>query len=48
MLVEARDSSLTNQRVGRAWLLISVEDVNDNAPTIDVNYIFTSDGDTGK
>ena len=48
VVVEARDSSLTNQRTGRAELELNVEDVNDNSPTINVDYIFMTKDEKGK
>ncbi|XP_078489078.1 protocadherin alpha-4-like [Ciona intestinalis] len=46
VLIEARDSTPTNQRIGRTWLVIRVDDVNDNIPVISVNYILTSEENT--
>ena len=45
--VEARDLDSTNQRVGHTRLLINVEDVNDNSPVINVDFIFFSKENTG-
>ena len=48
VVVEARDSGLTNQRTGRAELELNVDDVNDNSPTINVDYIFITKDEKGK
>ena len=47
VFVEARDSSLTNQRIGQTRVLIVIEDVNDNAPVIHVDYIVNNKDDQG-
>lgn len=39
VLIEARDMDPEKSRIGKTWLLLNVEDVNDNDPTISVNYI---------
>jgi len=47
--IEARDEAPANEQlVGGTWLLIKVKDVNDNRPTISVNFIGLSDGHTGR
>ncbi|XP_039263396.2 protocadherin beta-16-like [Styela clava] len=47
VLIEARDSDPEKPRVGKTWLIINVEDVNDNAPIIKVNFIVDSVNFTG-
>ncbi|CAK8674923.1 unnamed protein product [Clavelina lepadiformis] len=41
ILIEARDSSLANQRIARTKLVIHVQDENDNSPLISINYLDT-------
>ena len=48
VFIEARDSSLTNQRVGSTRLRINIDDVNDNPPNIEIGFIFTDKDNTGK
>lgn len=47
ILIEARDSDPVKTRIGKTWLLINVDDVNDNAPVIRVNFIIDGANDTG-
>uniref|UniRef100_F6URN5 Cadherin domain-containing protein n=1 Tax=Ciona intestinalis TaxID=7719 RepID=F6URN5_CIOIN len=46
ILIEARDSPATNQRTTRMWLVLRVDDDNDNAPVINMNFIVDADGQT--
>ncbi|XP_077973448.1 protocadherin beta-11-like isoform X2 [Styela clava] len=46
ILIEARDSDITNQRIGETWLVVAVEDVNDNSPIINTVFILHAIGDT--
>uniref|UniRef100_H2YX71 Cadherin domain-containing protein n=1 Tax=Ciona savignyi TaxID=51511 RepID=H2YX71_CIOSA len=46
ILIEARDSAPTNQRSSRMWLVLRIDDDNDNAPTINMNFIVDADGQT--
>lgn len=48
ILIEASDCSETDQKSARTFLTLHVEDVNDNAPTINVNYIVDANDNTGK
>ena len=39
IFIEAIDGDEDNPRIGRTLLVLHVEDVNDNAPVITVNFI---------
>nr|XP_039264001.1 protocadherin-18-like [Styela clava] len=47
ILIQAKDSDPVKPRVGKAWLRIFVEDVNDNNPVINVNFIVDAKNKTG-
>lgn len=47
ILIQASDSDPVNPRVGKTWLQVKVEDVNDNAPVIKINFIIDSKNLTG-
>nr|CAB3264691.1 protocadherin-18 [Phallusia mammillata] len=46
IVIEASDSSEVNQRTARTFLTLHVEDMNDNAPVININYIVDSNQNT--
>jgi len=45
--IEASDCGNTVRHSTQAWLILHVEDVNDNAPTIHINYIVDANDQTG-
>lgn len=45
--MEAHDSDPNNRKSAETWLVIYVEDVNDNSPVINVDFVLESSENTG-
>lgn len=48
VIIEARDGSVDNPKTDETVFVITVDDINDNAPEITISYIVDAEDDISK